>query len=124
MQYALLIYEDPDDTALRNDPERQEAYWAGWMAFSQAIGASGVVQGGAPLHPASTGTTVRMEAGRRHVQDGPYADTKEQLGGFFLIDVPDLDAALDWAARVPNGAVEVRPVLRREMPADAEAAAA
>ena len=122
MQYALLIYEDPAETAHRDDPARREAYWASWMAYSQAIGAAGIVQGGAPLHPASTGTTVRVAAGARHVQDGPYADTKEQLGGFFIVEVPDLDVALDWAAKAPNGVVEVRPVLQREMPAQSAAA--
>jgi hypothetical protein len=72
------------------------------------------MDGGKGLEPPSTGTTVRLRDGERIVQDGPYADTKEQLGGFFVIDVPDLDAALDWAARCPaatDGVVEVRPVL-------------
>jgi hypothetical protein len=70
--------------------------------------------GGAGLQPPPLGTTVRERDGKRHVQDGPYADTKEQLGGFYEIDVPDLDTALDWAARCPSastGAVEVRPNL-------------
>ena len=70
--------------------------------------------GGKGLEPPSTATTVRFRGGERTVQDGPYADTKEQLGGFFIIDVPDLDTALEWAARCPaitGGAVEVRPAM-------------
>lgn len=70
--------------------------------------------GGAALQPSQTATTVRLQNAQRNVQDSPFADTKEQLGGFFLIDVPALDAALDWAARCPaasNCAVETRPLL-------------
>jgi hypothetical protein len=120
VKYAILIYETPADFAARTDPERSGPYWAGWMAYSEAIG--GVTTGGAPLQPADTATTVRMQDSRRLVQDGPYADTREQLAGFFLIDVPDLDAALEWAARCPasaTGAVEVRPVLPMATPAPA-----
>jgi hypothetical protein len=68
---------------------------------------------GSPLQPDTSGTTVRVKDGRRHVQDGPYADTKEQLGGFLILELPTLDAALEWAARCPTartGAVEIRPV--------------
>jgi hypothetical protein len=75
---------------------------------------AGVLVGGNALYPPSTATTLRLEAGRRHVQDGPYAATKDQLGGFYLIEVPDLDTALYWASLNPaasRGAVEVRPVL-------------
>ncbi|MBV9077581.1 MAG: YciI family protein [Methylobacteriaceae bacterium] len=119
MQYALIIYEHPQDTARREDPAEAGPYWAGWMAYSQAIGEAGIVVGGAALQPSGTATTVRAGGPARQVQDGPYADTKEQLGGFFLIEVPDLDAALGWAARAPNGVIEVRPVLQRETPAAA-----
>lgn len=69
---------------------------------------------GQALQPSSTATSLRIRGGKRQVQDGPFADSKEQLGGFFIIDVPDLDAALEWAARCPSastGGVEVRPVL-------------
>ena len=91
-----------------------QAYWGAWMSYVEAIRASGVVVSGAGLQPPETATTVRLKGEQRHVQDGPFADTKEQLGGFFVIDVPDLDAALAWAARSPaatDAAVEVRPVL-------------
>ena len=118
MQYAILIYENDADFSARTDKERQASYWAGWKAYSQALAESGAMRGGAPLQGAHTGTTVRVNGRGRQVQDGPYADTKEQLGGFYLVDVPDLNAALDWAARCPaagSGVVEVRPVLQRNM---------
>ncbi|UBF28243.1 YciI family protein [Kovacikia minuta CCNUW1] len=108
MKYAILVYETEQDSA--NRPMHMPAY----NAYSQALAEAGVIAGGAALQPSHTGTTIRLQNGQRNVQDGPYADTKEQLGGFFLIDVPDLDAALDWAARCPaasNCAVEVRPLV-------------
>ena len=77
-------------------------------------GKSGIVVSGAGLEAPQTATTIRVRDGRRQVQDGPYSDTKEQLGGYFVIDVPDLDTALEWAARSPSAGsacVEVRPVL-------------
>jgi hypothetical protein len=114
MNYILMIYENAAGFALRTDPQKQEAYWAGFPLYRQALEEAGVLVGGAGLEPPMTGTTVRLQSGQRLVQDGPYADTKEQLGGFFIIDVPGLDAALDWAARVPaapGSVIEVRPVL-------------
>lgn len=112
MKYALVIYETPEEFARRESPDAP-AYWAAWMAYSQAIEEAGVGAGGAGLQPPATATTVRVGADGRQVQDGPFADSKEQLGGFYILDVPDLDAALDWAARCPNtgGTVEVRPLL-------------
>lgn len=113
MQYAILVYETQAGFDNRTN-EQQEAYWGAYHAYSQALAEAGVIVGGAALHPSSTGTTVRLHEGHRKVQDGPFADTKEQLGGFFLIDVPDLDTALDWAARCPAASscgVEVRPIL-------------
>ena len=91
------------------------------MAYVQAMHQSGVVKSGAGLQEPGTGTTVRVVDGKRRVQDGPFADTKEQLGGFFVIDVPDLDTALSWAARAPcaaTGGVEVRRCSRRRRWAD------
>ncbi|MBM0745381.1 YciI family protein (plasmid) [Phormidium sp. CLA17] len=108
MKYAILVYETEQDFTNR------ETHMPAYNAYSQALAEAGVMAGGAALHPSHTGTTIRLQNGQRNVQDGPYADTKEQLGGFFIIDVPDLDAALDWAARCPaasNCAVEVRPLL-------------
>ena len=75
-----------------------------WRAYYKALVDAGVYVGGAPLEPPSAGATVRVHDGQRRVQDGPYADTKEQLGGQIVIDVPSLDEALDWAARCPSAA--------------------
>ena len=114
MQYTLLIYEGSADFARRKDPAHAGAYWAAWPPYAAALRQAGVFVGGAGLQGPETATTLRMQEGRRQVQDGPYADTKEQLGGFFIIEVPHLDAALEWAARCPvgpGGVVEVRPDL-------------
>jgi hypothetical protein len=114
MQYTILVYEGEADFAARTDAEHQESYWGAFGAYSQALKDAGVLVGGGALLPGHAGTTVRLRGGSRHVQDGPYADTKEQLGGYFVVEAPDLDAALDWAARCPaaaSGAVEVRPNL-------------
>jgi len=115
MQYMLMFYVSPDDLAKYAD-ERAEAHIAGWMSYVGAIQASGIVLGGEGLQPPSTATSLRLRGDRRQVQDGPFADTKEQLGGYFIIDVPHLDAALEWAARAPcasTGGVEIRPVMPR-----------
>lgn len=110
MQFALLIYESPEAFASRKS-DGTDPYTGAWRAYHKALVESGVYIGGDPLEPAETGTTVRIKEGKRSVQDGPYADTKEQLGGFIILELPSLDAALDWAARCPSaasGAVEVR----------------
>lgn len=114
MQYALMFYENPSEFAKRADSPETEAYWASWMAYSQAARESGVLQGGQALEAPGMSTALRLKSGAKNVQDGPIADTKEQLGGFFIIDVPNLDDALEWAAKAPcagNGGVEVRPVM-------------
>lgn len=113
MKYALIIHESPAGQSLRNGPEAG-AYWAGWIAYGKALTDAGVMTGGAGLQGPETATTVQLSPGGHKVQDGPHASSKEILGGFYLIDVPDLDAALKWAARVPapNGVVEVRPLLQ------------
>ena len=112
MQFTMLIYEPPEDFETR-DTERGQAHLAAWRSYYRALVEAGVYVTGAPLQPEATGTTVRVTDGKRHVQDGPYADTKEQLGGFIILELPTLDAALEWAARCPTaatGAIEVRPV--------------
>jgi hypothetical protein len=84
------------------------------MQYAQALRDAGVTVGGNGLQPPRTATTLRLRDGRKLVQDGPYADTKEQLGGFFILDVPDLDTAMTWASRCPaatDGVLELRPVL-------------
>jgi hypothetical protein len=113
MQFVLAIYESPEAFASRSG-EDADAYMGAWKAYADALRNAGIMAGGKGLEPPSTATTVRFQAGERAVQDGPYADTKEQLGGFFIVDVPDLDTAVEWAARCPvihGGAVEVRPAL-------------
>ena len=112
MQYALLIYETPEDFAKRQQSLDSE-YFGAWRAYYKAVVESGAYVGGEPLRAPDTGTTVRLRQGKRQIQDGPYANTKEQLAGFMIFELPSLDAALEWAARCPASsyaAVEVRPI--------------
>ena len=114
MNYTIMFYQSQAAFADRKDPERHAKFWAAFGPYMKALQDAGIVVGGAGLQAPETATTVKMRNGERIVQDGPYADTKEQLGGFFIIDVPDLDTALEWAARYPADAesvVEVRPNL-------------
>lgn len=114
MKYTILIYETETDFSARADERRKDAYWGAYRAYTKALTEAGVMVGGAGLQPVRNATTVRQKGGKRQVQDGPYAEAKEQLGGYYVIEVPDLDSALDWAARCPaaaTGAVEVRPNL-------------
>jgi hypothetical protein len=113
MQFALLVYESPEMFAARNNNDEIDPYLGAWRAYHKALVEADIYVGGNPLRSPETGTTVRLKEGKRHVQDGPFADSKEQLGGFTILELPSLDAALDWAARCPAasvGAVEVRPV--------------
>ncbi|HYL76339.1 MAG TPA: YciI family protein [Bryobacteraceae bacterium] len=112
MQFVLLIYESPEAFATRKNDET-DPYTGAWRSYYKAMVEAGVYVGGDPLEVPETGTTVRIDGGKRRVQDGPYADTKEQLAGFVILELASLDAALDWAARCPTawaGAVEVRPL--------------
>jgi hypothetical protein len=112
MQFALLIYESIQDFAARKN-DANAPYIGAWRAYYKALVESGAYVGGNPLDVPSTATTVRLKYAKRRVQDGPYADTKEQLGGFIILELPSLDEALEWAARCPSassGAVEVRPL--------------
>lgn len=114
MQYMLMFTESAAEFALREDPNKSPAYWAAWSAYAGAVAQSGLMVSGAGLQPPATATTVRVRDGQRQVHDGPYAESKEMLGGFFVLDAPSLDVALEWAARSPSagyGSVEVRPVL-------------
>ena len=113
MQYALLIYERPADFARREQAGDDAPYFGAWRAYYKAVVEAGIYAGVKPLDAPETGTIVRRQDGKSLVQDGPYASSKEQLGGFVLLELPSLDAALEWAARCPAasyGAVEVRPV--------------
>jgi hypothetical protein len=112
MQYILLIYgnEAGMQAASKADIERMMTAYG---AYTEAMKKAGILVAGDRLKPSSTGSTVRVADGKTKVLDGPYAETKEQLGGYYLINVPDLDAALSWAARCPgaaHGTIEVRPV--------------
>jgi hypothetical protein len=114
MQYMLIYKETDAQFAERKDPEKAGPYWGAWTAYIGAIAQAGVMVSGNGLQGPHAATTVRVRDGRREVQDGPYADAKEQLGGYVIVEAPDLDAALEWAARAPSAAyasVEVRPVL-------------
>jgi hypothetical protein len=112
MQYLLLLYAN--EAGWNNlPPAEQEQGVAAYVAYREALTRAGVLVGANRLQDVSSATTVRIENGKTQVLNGPYADTREQLGGYFLIDVPDLDAALSWAARCPgasHGIVEVRPL--------------
>ncbi len=116
MKYVIMSFETPECFAVRSDPDPKKgpAFWSDMGHYIKAIKESGVFAGGAGLLPPDTATTVRYRNEQRLVQDGPYADIKEQLGGFFVVDVPDLDTALEWAARFPRQpgrVIEVRPAL-------------
>ncbi len=112
MQYLMLIYSDETAMATATEADIGQIM-AAYGAYTEAMVKAGVMLGGNRLHRASAATTVRAGEGKTQVLDGPYAETKEQLGGYYLIEVPDLDAALSWAERCPGaayGAVEVRPI--------------
>jgi hypothetical protein len=115
MKYTVMIYESESSFAMRNDPVKKQEYWGRWPQYRQALVEAGVFVGGAGLQSPATSTVLRSIDGKRHIQDGPFADSKEQLGGFFIIDVPNLDVALDWASRCPrepDDVIEVRPNLQ------------
>jgi hypothetical protein len=112
MKYLLMIYADEKAYAARNPEEQQRGYQA-YLAYTEALKKAGAYVGGERLQPTGTATTVRIANGKPQVLNGPYTETKEQLGGYYMIDAPDLDAAIAWAARCPgaqHGVMEVRPV--------------
>ena len=112
MQYLLMAYVDENGWPKLSKSEQEQGI-AAYAAYGEALKTSGVIKGSNRLQPSSVATTVRSTNGKSQVLDGPYVDSKEQLGGYFLIDVPDLDAALSWASRCPaasHGVVEVRPI--------------
>ena len=117
MQFALLIYHTPEEFGMRNN-EYNDPHLGAWRAYHKALVEAGVYVGANALELPETATTVRLRERKRRVQDGPYADTKEQLAGFIVLEVPSIDAALEWAARCPGaarGAVEVRPLAPEAM---------
>lgn len=113
MQVMLLIYSNEAAWAALSEAEKGAAFGA-YMAYSAALREAGVMRGGDPLLPSSMAHTVRIRDGAPQVLDGPYAETKEQLAGYYLIEVPDMQTALHWAARCPgaaHGVMEVRPIM-------------
>jgi len=112
MQYLLLIYSNEAGMAAA-PKEALTQMSASYGAYTEAMKKAGVFVGGERLRPTTNATSVRVAAGKTNVLDGPYADTKEQLGGYYMIEVPDMDAAISWASRCPGastGTMEVRPV--------------
>ena len=112
MQYMALIYSDEERWADLSDDERETAYDR-YRAFVRDAEAAGVLAGGNELGPTRNATTVRVRSDESLVTDGPYAEVKEALGGFFVFECASIDDAVDWAARIPgaeHGAVEIRPV--------------
>ncbi len=113
MKYALLIYDNEKDWEAMT-PEESGATMGEYFAFTQGIRESGHYVAGEALQPVATATTVRVRGGRLQTTDGPFAETREQLGGFYLVDAANLDEAIAIAARIPSariGCVEVRPVV-------------
>ena len=124
-QYMLLIYV-PTEGGL--SPEEQAAEGPRWYEYTEGLRSAGAFVGGDALHDVQTATTVRVRDGETQITDGPFAETKEFLGGYYVLDVPDLDTALGHAAKIPSvgrGSVEVRPVMDlSEMPVPEDQAAA
>jgi hypothetical protein len=116
MRYMLLIYGDPAAVADMT-PEEGEAEMQKWFTYSAEMAEAGVMLGGDPLEDVTTATSVQVRDGQTLTTDGPFAETKEILGGYYMLDVPDLDAAVTWAAKCPgavHGTIELRPV--QELP--------
>jgi hypothetical protein len=118
MQYVLLIYSNESQWDKMSEAEKNQMF-GDYMEFSKGIAASGQYKGGNRLDSTLKATTVRVRDGKRLVTDGPFAETKEQLAGFFLVEAKDLDEAMGIAARIPGarvGSIEVRPTLPTGMP--------
>ena len=118
MKYALLIYASEQDWANQSE-EQGQAQFQEYMAFTKDIVDRGIYQSGEALQPTATATTVRVRDGETLTTDGPFAETKEQLGGFYVVEAKDLDEAIEVAARIPDvrrGSIEIRPVMDVDMP--------
>jgi hypothetical protein len=116
MKYLLTIYNDESGFA-EATPEDVQQVMAAYEAFGREVSAAGAMLGGEGLQPSSTATTVQVREGQTITSDGPFADTREQLGGYYLLECRDLDEAIGWAAKIPgaqNGTIEVRPVMDYE----------
>jgi hypothetical protein len=113
MKYAFTIYGD-ESARESASPEQMQAISQAYGEITQEMQGKGIFVAGDGLYPTATATTVRVRDGERSVTDGPFAETKEQLGGFYVLDVKDLDEAIEWAAKIPGaqfGSIEIRPVL-------------
>ena len=113
MRYVCLIYENEEERPAPGTPEH-ERFMQEYFEFTNAVNEAKVFEGGAPLQPVSTATTVRVRDGQTMTTDGPFAETKEQLGGFYILECRDLDEAIAHAAKIPSstfGSIEVRPVM-------------
>jgi hypothetical protein len=113
MKYMLLIYNDPSREPAYGTPEFQ-AMMGGYFALNERMKSDGVLRGGEGLQGVETATSLRLKAGKAETMDGPFAETKEHLGGYYIVDVADLDAALKYAALIPSaafGTIEVRPLM-------------
>jgi hypothetical protein len=116
MRYMLLIYSSERAEA-QMDPAEAQRIMLGHKAVMDGTMQAGILRGGEPLHPTSTATTVRQQNGKPITLDGPFAETKEQLGGYYILDCKDLDEAISWAGKIPtackggSGCVEIRPIM-------------
>jgi len=118
MRYALLIYASEQDWASQSE-EQAQAQAQDYMAFTKDIVDRGIMRSGEALQPTATATTVRVRNGETLSTDGPFAETKEQLGGFYVVEAKDLDEAIEIAVRIPDvrgGSIEVRPIMEMDMP--------
>lgn len=118
MQYLLLIYENEKESMGMTEAEQKKVFDE-YMTFTQDIVKSGHYKAGEALQPTSTATTVRVKGGKTVSTDGPFAETREQLGGFYMIEAKDLDDATKIAARIPasrTGSIEIRPIVKFDMP--------
>ena len=116
MRYMLLIYSDENYEATMT-PQEQEAYMGRYFEFTKEVRARGLFDSGEPLHPTNMATSVRIRDGQTLATDGPFAETKEQLGGFYILNCKDLDEAIALAAKIPaaeHGTIEIRPVVEFE----------
>ena len=113
MRYLCLIYED-EEASMRMSKEEQGSWFGAYAAYTEELRKSGSLLGGEALQPTSTATTVQVRNGNMSTIDGPFAETKEQLGGFYMIEAKDLEEAIAWAAKIPSaakGSIEVRPIM-------------
>ena len=121
MQYLLLIHDDEAQWAGFSE-EIRDQYMQEYLAYTNELRESGALVTASQLQPSSTATTLQVRDGETLTTDGPFAETKEQLGGFYLIDVESLDEAIEWAAKIPSarsGKIEIRPLVMREAQVEA-----